>query len=34
MRNPTLHFDLITLFVGVSSIIVHYRRHDGRTGAE
>jgi hypothetical protein len=33
-RRPDLHFELTTLFVGVSSIVIHYHRHDGKYGAE
>ena len=27
--NPELHFTLLHVFVGVDSISIHYRRHDG-----
>lgn len=32
--NPGLHFDLIDMLVGVSSIILYYRTASGRTSAE
>jgi ketosteroid isomerase-like protein len=28
--TPTLHFDLIDTFVGADSVVLHYRRMDGR----
>ncbi|MFT3800719.1 MAG: nuclear transport factor 2 family protein [Burkholderiaceae bacterium] len=33
-RRPELHFELISLLVGVTSIVIHYGRDDGRIGAE
>ncbi|MCI0558077.1 MAG: nuclear transport factor 2 family protein [Nitrososphaera sp.] len=33
-RRPDLHFVLTTVFVGVTSIVIHYQRHDGKYGAE
>src|SRR5262245_4891710 len=33
-RRPDLRFELIALFVGVTSIVLYYSRHDGKLGAE
>jgi hypothetical protein len=33
-RRADLHFELIAVFVGVTSIVIYYSRHDGRLGAE
>jgi hypothetical protein len=33
-RRPDLHFKLVSLMVGVESIVIHYSRHDGKFGAE
>lgn len=33
-RLPDLQFKLLTLYVGMTSIVIHYSRHDGRTAAE
>ena len=33
-RGPDLHFKLITLLVGVGSVVLYYSRHDGKIGAE
>jgi ketosteroid isomerase-like protein len=32
--QPSIHFTLVKLFVGVESIVLHFHRHDGREGAE
>jgi ketosteroid isomerase-like protein len=33
-RRSDLHFELVSLLVGVASIVIVYDRHDGRLGAE
>ncbi len=33
-RRSDLHFELVSLLVGVESIVIVYNRHDGRLGAE
>lgn len=33
-RRPDLHFELMELLVGVTSLVIYYNRHDGRAGAE
>lgn len=33
-RRADLHFELVSVLVGVSSIIILYNRHDGKLGAE
>jgi hypothetical protein len=32
--SPPLHFDLIAVFVGVNSLVLHYRRATGTLAAE
>ncbi len=33
-RNPGLHFELLEVFTGAASIVLHYRRNSGRPAAE
>jgi SnoaL-like domain len=33
-RQPDLHFRLVTVFSGVTSVVIHYQRHDGSYAAE
>ncbi len=33
-RFPDLRFELDEVFWGVDSLVIHYRRHDGRAAAE
>ncbi len=33
-RLPDLHFELLETLTGIDSIVIHYRRHDGRIAAE
>ena len=33
-RIPNLEFQLSSVFWGVASLVIHYRRHDGRFAAE
>ncbi|HSW12326.1 MAG TPA: nuclear transport factor 2 family protein [Solimonas sp.] len=33
-RLTTLHFTLDTVLWGVQSLVIHYRRHDGRSASE
>jgi len=33
-RNPGLHFELLEVFAGAGSIVLHYRRNSGPPGAE
>jgi len=33
-RNPGLHFELLDVFVGASSIVLHYHRNSGQPGVE
>ncbi|MCB1672203.1 MAG: nuclear transport factor 2 family protein [Gammaproteobacteria bacterium] len=33
-RRPDLHFELVSLLIGVASLVICFTRHDGRTGAE
>ncbi len=33
-RRPDLHFKLVSLLIGVKSIVIYYSRHDGKFGAE
>lgn len=33
-RNADLHFELISVFVGATSLVIHYRNQAGRIGAE
>jgi hypothetical protein len=33
-RRSDLHFELVSLCVGVESVIIVYSRHDGKVGAE
>ncbi len=33
-RRPDLHFELTAVLRGMRSLVIHYRRHDGRLAAE
>src|SRR5579859_7041189 len=33
-QRPNLRFELITVFMGVNSIVLHYRNQEGRQSAE
>lgn len=33
-RRADLHFELVSVLVGVASVVIVYGRHDGRMGAE
>lgn len=33
-KNPGLHFELLDVFVGASSLVFHYRRESGKRAAE
>ncbi len=33
-RRPDLHFELVAVLRGMQSLVLHYRRHDGRLAAE
>ena len=33
-RSPDLHFELLSIFVGANSLIIHYKNQRGRVGAE
>jgi len=33
-RLPDLHFELSSVLWGVRTLVIHYRRHDGRMAAE
>ena len=33
-RNPDLRFELVEVLWGIRSLVIRYRRHDGRSAAE
>jgi len=33
-QRPNLHFELLTLFAGVNSVVLHYQNQEGRCSAE
>ncbi|MHB8628046.1 MAG: nuclear transport factor 2 family protein [Aggregatilineales bacterium] len=33
-QRPNLHFELLTIFMGVNSLVLHYQNQEGRHSAE
>ncbi|HUA36861.1 MAG TPA: nuclear transport factor 2 family protein [Candidatus Sulfopaludibacter sp.] len=33
-KNPELHFELLDVFVGANSVVLHYQRNSGQRAAE
>jgi hypothetical protein len=33
-QRPNLHFELLTIFMGVNSLVLHYQNQEGRLSAE